>query len=69
MSKYIPGNQKHLTPDDHKYIEKSLNQGLASKEMDTVHSSNESKKVLLTDRDSEFGDPVSLETVHVLIHY
>lgn len=25
--------------------------------MDTVHSSNESKKVLLTDRGSEFGEP------------
>lgn len=25
MSKYIPSNQKHLTVEDHKYIEKSLN--------------------------------------------
>jgi len=28
MSKYIPGNQKHLTLEDRKYIEKSLNAGL-----------------------------------------
>ena len=27
MSKYIPGNQKHLTLEDRKYIEKSLNAG------------------------------------------
>ena len=27
MSKYIPGNQKHLTLEDRKYIEKSLNEG------------------------------------------
>ncbi len=33
MSKYIPGNQKHLTLDDRKYIEKSLNQGLSFKEV------------------------------------
>lgn len=33
MSKYIPGNQKHLTLDDRKYIEKSLNQGLSFKEI------------------------------------
>ena len=33
MSKYIPGNQKHLTSDDRKYIEKSLNQGLSFKEI------------------------------------
>ena len=32
MSKYIPGNQKHLSLDDRKYIEKSLNQGLSFKE-------------------------------------
>lgn len=28
MSKYIPGNQKHLTLEGRKYIEKSLNAGL-----------------------------------------
>ncbi len=33
MSKYIPGNQKHLTLDDRKYIEKSLNQSLSFKEI------------------------------------
>ena len=27
MSKYIPGNQKHLTLDDRKYIESELNKG------------------------------------------
>ena len=32
MSKFIPGNQKHLSLDDRKYIEKSLNQGLSFKE-------------------------------------
>lgn len=31
MSKYIPGNQKHLTLDDRIYIENSLNQGLTFK--------------------------------------
>lgn len=33
MSKYIPGNQKHLPPDDRRYIEKSLNQGCSFKEI------------------------------------
>ena len=33
MSRYIPGNQKHLTLEDRKYIEKSLNEGLAFKEI------------------------------------
>ena len=33
MSKYIPGNQKHLTLEDRKYIEHSLNEGLAFKEI------------------------------------
>lgn len=33
MSKYIPGNQKHLTLDDRRYIERSLNQGLSFKEI------------------------------------
>ena len=33
MSKYIPGNQKHLTLEDRKYIERSLNEGLAFKEI------------------------------------
>ena len=36
MSKYIPGNQKHLSLDDRKYIEKSLNQGLSFKETESV---------------------------------
>lgn len=33
MSKYIPGNQKHLTLDDCKYIEKSLNEGVSFKDI------------------------------------
>ena len=33
MSKYIPGNQKHLSLDDRKYIERSLDQGLSFKEI------------------------------------
>ena len=33
MSRYIPGSQKHLTLDDCRYIERSLNQGLAFKEI------------------------------------
>lgn len=33
MSKYIPGNQKHLTLQDRKYIEHSLNVGLSFKEI------------------------------------
>ena len=33
MSRYIPGNQKHLTLEDRKYIEKSLNAGLSFKEI------------------------------------
>ena len=33
MSKFIPGNQKHLTLDDRRYIERSLNQGLSFKEI------------------------------------
>jgi len=33
MSKFIPGNQKHLSLDDRKYIEKSLNHGLSFKDI------------------------------------
>lgn len=33
MSKYIPVNQKHLSLDDGKYIERSLNEGLSFKEI------------------------------------
>ncbi len=33
MSKYIPGNQKHLTLEDRKYIEHSLNEGLSFKDI------------------------------------
>ena len=33
MSKYIPGNQKHLTLEDRKYIEKSLNAGCSFKDI------------------------------------
>ena len=33
MSKYIPGNQKHLTLEDRKYIERSLNEGLSFKDI------------------------------------
>ena len=33
MSKDIPGNQKHLTLEDRKYIEKSLNAGCSFKDI------------------------------------
>ena len=33
MSKYIPGNQKHLTLEDRKYIEKSLNADCSFKDI------------------------------------
>ena len=33
MSKYIPGNQKHLTLEDRKYIEHSLNEGQSFKDI------------------------------------
>ena len=33
MSKYIPGNQKHLSLEDRVFIENSLNQGLSFKEI------------------------------------
>lgn len=33
MGKYIPGNQKHLTLEDRKYIEKSLNAGCSFKDI------------------------------------
>ena len=33
MSKYIPGNQKHLTMEDRKYIEHSLNEGHSFKDI------------------------------------
>ena len=33
MSKYIPGNQKHLTLDDRKYIENALNKGTTFKDI------------------------------------
>ncbi len=33
MSKYIPGNQKHLTLDDRRYIERALNQGCSFKDI------------------------------------
>ena len=37
MSKYIPGNQKHLTLEDRKYIEKSLNAGCSFKAVSYTH--------------------------------
>ena len=33
MSKYIPGNQKHLSLEDRKYIERSLNSGSSFKDI------------------------------------
>ena len=33
MSKYIPGNQKHLSLEDRKYIEQSLNHGSSFKDI------------------------------------
>ena len=33
MSKYIPGNQKHLSLEDRKYIERSLNNGSSFKDI------------------------------------
>lgn len=33
MSKYIPGNQKHMTLEDRKYIERSLNNGVSFKDI------------------------------------
>ena len=33
MSKYIPGNQKHLSLEDRKYIERSLNSGYSFKDI------------------------------------
>ena len=33
MSRYIPGNQKHLSLDDRKYIERSLNEGTSFKDI------------------------------------
>lgn len=33
MSKYIPGNQKHLSLEDRLYVESSLGKGLAFKEI------------------------------------
>ena len=33
MSKYIPGNQKHLSLEDRKYIERSLNSGCPFKDI------------------------------------
>lgn len=33
MSKYIPGNQKHLSLEDRKYIEHSLNRGSSFKDI------------------------------------
>ena len=33
MSKYIPGNQKHLSLTDRKYIERSPNEGISFKDI------------------------------------
>ena len=33
MSKYIPGNHKHLTASDRLYIERALNDGISFKEI------------------------------------
>ena len=33
MSKLIPGNQKHLTLEDRRYIERSLNEGKSFKDI------------------------------------
>mgnify|MGYP000143943587 CR=1 FL=1 len=45
MSKYIPGNQKHLTLEDRKYIEKSLN---SQKKSGCTGSATGITKVVLT---------------------
>lgn len=99
MSKYIPGNQKHLTLEDRIYIENELAKGTSfkniaaflckdpttiSKEVafllnrctkgavrqvfDRLEKRMETYEFLsvfenvLTDRGSEFGDPIALET-------
>ncbi|MFR6563384.1 MAG: hypothetical protein ACLUR5_16890 [Eubacterium ventriosum] len=36
MSNLIPGNQKHLTLDDRKFIENSLNEGLSFKGLPNI---------------------------------
>ena len=36
MSKYIPGNQKHLTLEDRIYIENELNKGATFKDIDHI---------------------------------
>ena len=52
MSKYIPGNQKHLTLEDRIYIENELNKGT---------SFNDIARFLCKDP-TTFGDPDALET-------
>lgn len=55
MSKYIPGNQKHLTLNDRKFIERSLNEGQSYKDIakylckDPTTISKEVKKHRLSD--------------------
>lgn len=68
MSKYIPGNQKHLSLEDRIYIENELNKGETFKNIARLEKRMGTYEFLsvfeyiLTDRGSEFGDPVALET-------
>ena len=56
MSNYIPGNQKHLTLNDRKYIERALNDGQTYKDIarylckDPTTISKEVKKQLIIAR-------------------
>lgn len=77
MSKYIPGNQKHLSLDDRKYIEKSLNQGLSFKETakylckDPTTISKEVRAHRLSDwyHKGTFYNAHNLWTMGCLFHY
>ena len=59
MSKYIPGNQKHLTLDDRIYIQNELSKGTSFKDIarflckDPTTISKEVKAHRLSDRSEE----------------
>ena len=68
MSKYIPGNQKHLTLEGHIYIETSLNKGLAFKDIVRSLGGNDfatplpaRKRTDFNPRSHEGNDPTAMD--------
>ena len=68
MSKYIPGNQKHLTLEDRKYIEKSLNTAVLLRTLQDIFvkiQQQSQKKSDCTGSGSATGITKAVLTMHI----